>query len=159
MTFTITTCLNKQDYIKVMFVGLYKKPYYIIATIFGFCLLTISVLGFFGTIDFNIYSPLTDAFLGLLLLISPSIIVLIALNQLKSNPSFLKNITYTFTDEGITVTGMTFKSEFLWEHIIKEKEIGKFLILYHTKKFGNFIDKSNLSPDQLIFIKTKITNK
>jgi hypothetical protein len=159
MNFSITSCLNKQEYIKFMFVGLYKKLYYIIVTIFGLCLLTISALGAFSTINFNVYSPLTDAILGLFLLLSPSLIVLLALSQIKSNPSFLKNITYTFTDEGVTVTGMTFKSEFLWEHIIKEKEIGKFLILYHTKKSGNFIDKSKLTPEQLLFIKTKVIKK
>jgi len=159
MAFSITTCLNKQDYIKVMFVGLYKKPYYILATIFGFGLLTISVLGFFTTINLDIYSPMTDAILGLFLLLSPLLIVLLALNQIKSNPSFLKDITYKFTDEGMAVTGTTFKSEFLWEHIIRQKEIGKFLILYHTKKLGNFIDKSTLSHDQLLFIKSKITKK
>lgn len=159
MAFTITTCINKQDYIKVMFVGLYKKPYYIIATIFGFCLLTISVLNYFGAVNINVYSPLTDAILGLFLLLSPSLIVLLALSQIKSNPSLLKEMTYTFTEAGLAVTGMTFKSEFLWEHIIKQKEIGKFLILYHTKKFGNFIDKSKLSAEQLFFIKSKVGMK
>lgn len=156
MTFTITTCLNEKDYIKVMFIGLYKKPYYIIATIFGSCLLTTSVLNYFNVVNIEVYSPLTDAILGLFLLLSPSLIVLLSLSQIRSNPSFLKEMTYTFTEAGLSVTGMTFKSEFLWGNVLKQKEIGKFLILYHTKKFGNFIDKSQLSTDQLIFIKSKV---
>jgi hypothetical protein len=156
MNFSITSKLDKGDYIKVMFIGLYKKPYYIIAAIFGLCLLVVSILNHFNAISFEVYSPFTDAIVGLFLLLSPSLIVLLALNQLKSNPSFLKNMTYTFNNEGMAISRMTFKSEFLWEHIIKQKEVGKFLMLYHTKKFGNFIDKSRLTSDELAFIKSKI---
>ncbi len=159
MEFSITSRLNKKDYIKVMFIGLYRKPYYIIAAILGLFLVTISTLSYFNGINFNIYSPYTDAFLGLFLLVSPSLTVLLAISQIKSNPSFLNDVTYTFNDVGMAVHGLTFKSEFVWEHIIKQKEIGKFLILYHTKKFGNFIDKSKLSLEELAFVKSKVLKK
>lgn len=46
-----------------------------------------------------------------------------------------------------------------FSHIIKRKEINKFLILYHNKKFGNFIDKTKLTNEQLQFIKSKIKGK
>jgi hypothetical protein len=65
-------------------------------------------------------------------------------------------MTYTFNEESMAVNGLTFKSEFLWEHIIKQKEIGKFLILYHTQKNGNFINKSKLTSEELLSIKSKI---
>ena len=159
MDFSITSKLDKGDYIKVMFIGLYKKPYYIIATIFGLCLLIISILNYLNAISLYLYSPFTDAILLLFLLLSPSIIVFFALSQAKSNPSLLNDMTYTFNEESMAVNGLTFKSEFLWEHIIKQKEIGKFLILYHTKKIGNFIDKSKLTSEELLFIKSKIIKK
>ena len=159
MIFSITSKLDKGDYIKVMFIGLYKKPYYILATIFGFSLLIISILNYFNAIGFEVYSPFTDAILGLFLLLSPSIIVFFAVSQAKSNPSFLNEMTYTFNDVGISVTGLTFKTELLWEYIIKQKEIGDFLVLYHTKKFGIFIDKSKLTSEELLFIKSKIIKK
>jgi hypothetical protein len=159
MDFSITSKLDKGDYIKVMFIGLYKKPYYIIATIFGLCLLIISILNYFNAISFEVYSPFIDASLALFLLLSPSLIVLLSISQIKSNPSLLNDMTYTFNEESMAVNGLTFKSEFLWEHIIKQKEIGKFLILYHTKKFGNFIDKSKLTSEELLFIKSKIIKK
>jgi len=96
---------------------------------------------------------------GLFLLLVPSLIVMMSIYQFKSNPSFQNDITYTFSEDKILIQGITFKSEVSWAHIIKQKEISGFLILYHTKKFGNFIAKSKLSSDQLIFIKTKITKK
>jgi len=159
MNFSITSRLNKQEYIKVMFIGLYKRPGFIIAAIFGLYLLTTSVLSYFNVITFYAYSPLIDAIIGLFLLSAPLLIVLLSVNQVKSNSNLLSDMTYTFTDEGMTVTGITFKSEFSWEHIIKLKEIRQFLILYHTKRFGNFIDKSKLTPEQLLFIKSKIVKK
>lgn len=58
-------------------------------------------------------------------------------------------MTYTFSENGVVIQGSTFKSEFLWEHIVKQKELDKFLILYHSKKFGNFIDKTKMTVDQL----------
>jgi len=67
----------------------------------------------------------------------------LSINQIKSNPSLLNDITYTFNEESIAVSGLTFKSEFLWEHIIKQKEIGKFLILYHTKSLEALLINRN----------------
>lgn len=159
MNFSITSCLNKQEYIKVMFIGLYKKPGIIISTLIGLYLLITALFNYFSVVDFYVYSPFTDGILGLFLLLAPSLIVLLSVNQIKSNPNLLNNMTYTFTDTGIGVTGKTFKSEFSWEHIINQKEIRQFLILYHTKKFGSFIDKSKLTPEQLLFIKSKINVK
>lgn len=156
MNFSIVSRLNKQEYIKVMFIGLYKKPGFIISTIAGLYFLITALLNYFNVIDYHVYSPFNDGILGLFLLLSPSLIVLLSVSQIKSNSSLLNDITYTFTDTGMTVNGITFKSEFSWEHIIKQKERRQFLILYHTKKFGNFIDKSKLSPGQLLFIKSKI---
>jgi hypothetical protein len=88
-------------------------------------------------------------------LLGPILITFIAVRQFISNPSFRHKIKYTFSDNGITIEGSTFKGEFLWAHIIKLKEISNFLILYHSKKMGNFIDKTMLTNAQLQFIKTK----
>lgn len=159
MNFSITSCLNKQEYIKVMFIGLYKKPGFIIGTVVGLCLLITTLFDYFNVIDIYTFSPLTDGILGLFLLSVPSLIVLLSVYQVKSNPNLLNDMTYTFTDTGMTVTGMTFKSEFSWEHIIKQKEIGQYLVLYHTKNHGNFIDKTKLTPEQVLFIKSKINKR
>jgi hypothetical protein len=150
--FTIKMHLTKKEYAKVMFVGLYKKPVFILATLFGLYLMTTAILDYSGT-------PLYEIICGAFLLLAPTLIVLIAINQFASNLSFQNDMTYTFSENGVAIQGMTFKSEFLWSHIIKQKELGKFLILYHTKKFGNFIDKTKLTTNQLGFIKSKIKRK
>ncbi len=157
--FTITTRLTTKEYAKIMFVGLYKKPGFILATLLGLYLATTIILDYFNVIDWYSDTPTFEIACGAFLLLAPALIVFIAVRQFTSNPSFQNDITYIFREDGISCQGLTFKSEFLWTHIIKEKEIGKFLILYQSKKFGNFIDKTNLTTEQLNFIKSKVRQR
>jgi hypothetical protein len=154
--FTIITRLTKQEYIKVMFLGLYKKPAFILATLLGLYLVSTILLDYFKLIDYYTDTPLYEIICGAFLLLAPTLIVIIAVRQFTSNPSFQNDIKYTFSETGVATQGLTFKSEFSWTHITKQKELSKFLILYHSKKFGNYIDKTKLTVDQLNFIKSKV---
>jgi hypothetical protein len=157
--FTISSRITTKEYIKVMFVGLYKKPIFILATFIGLYYILTFVLDHFEFLNFYTGTPYFEIFFGLFLLLSPSLITGIAIRQFVSNPSFRNEIKYTFGENEYVVEGITFKAEFLWSHIIKQKEISKFLILYHNKKAGNFIDKTKLTLDQIQFIKSKIGQK
>ncbi len=159
MNFSVTTRLNRKDYTKIMYAGLYKKPVYIICTILGLYYLATVSLNYFNVINYYSSTSFSELFTSLFLLLFPSLIIMMSVYQFKSNPNFQNDITYTFSEDGILIQGTTFKSEISWAHIIKQKEIRGFLILYHTKKAGNFIAKSKLSPEQLIFIKAKIGKK
>ena len=139
-----------------MFVGLYKKPGFILATLLGLYFMVTLILDYFNIVSLYTDTPYFEIFCGLFLLLAPTLIVIISVRQFVSNPSFKNDITYTFGETGMKVQGLTFKGEFVWTHIIKQKELGNFLILYHSKKAGNFIDKSKLTLDQLQFIKTKV---
>lgn len=142
-----------------MYVGLYKKPVFILATLLGIYLETTVFLDYFKVIDYYTETPIYDIAIGTFLLLAPSLIVLISIRQFTSNPSFQNDMTYTFGDRGVAIKGLTFNSDFLWSHIIKHKELSKFLILYHSKKFGNFIDKTKLTEEQLEFIKSRVRKK
>ena len=157
--FSITTRLTSKDYSQVMFLGLYRKPVFILLTIFGIYLIGTSILDHFKIIDFYTDTPYLEIFGGLFLLLFPTLIVIIAVRQFLSNPGFQNEIKYTFSEDGVKVQGLTFKGEFLWAHIIKQKEINRFLILYHSEKMGNFIDKTKLTAEQIQFIKSKIKEK
>jgi YcxB-like protein len=158
-TFTIKTRLTTKEYAKVMFAGLYKKPAFILSTLLGLYFATTVILNYFKVIEWYHETPIFEIACGIFLLLAPTLIVLISVRQFRSNRSFQNDITYTFGDSGVAVQGLTFKSEFLWSHIIKQKELNKFLILYHSKKFGNFIDKTKLTTDQINFIKSKAEQK
>ncbi|WP_252793166.1 YcxB family protein [Mucilaginibacter flavidus] len=159
MNFSVTSKMTPQEYAKVMFIGLYKKPVFILCAVVGLYLLITVFLDYLGLVNYYDTKPLFEVFGGAFLVLAPTLIVIISVRQFKSNPSFQNDITYTFNDDGMVVQGITFKSVVSWPHIVKQKEIAGFLILYHTKRFGNFIDKSKLSEAQLIFIKTKTTGK
>ena len=147
------------EYAKITFLGIYKKPGFIIGTILGLYFIVTVILNYFRVINFYIDTPYFEIICGLFLLLSPTLIVIISVRQFISNPSFQHDIIYTFSENGMAVQGLTFKGEFVWTHIIKQKEIGNFLILYHSKKTGNFIDKSKLTLDQLQFIKSKVAKR
>lgn len=157
--FSLTTRLTTKEYKKIMFIGLYKKPGFILATLLGLYFVASIVLDYFNIISYYSETPIFEIFCGAFLLLAPALIVLLSVKQFTSNPSFQHDITYTFGESGIAIQGTTFKSEFLWTHIIKQKELNNFLILYHNKKFGNFIDKTKLTLDQLNFIKSKVSKK
>ena len=156
--FTITTRTTTKEYAKVMLIELYKKPVFIIATIVSLYLLTTVLLDHLKIINYYSDTPYFEFFGGLFVLLGPTLITFIAIRQFNSNPSFQHTIKYTFSDNGMGIEGKTFKGEFLWAHIIKQKEISNFIILYHNKRMGNFIDKTKLTKEQLQFIKTKIRN-
>ena len=151
--------MTRKEYTKIMFAGIYKKPAFIIATLLGLYFIVTVIVDYFKVVSFYADTPYFEIICGLFLLLSPTLIVLISVRQFISNPSFQNDIKYTFSENGLTVQGLTFKGEFVWTHIIKQKEIGNFLILYHTKRAGNFIDKSKLTTDQLNFIKTKVAQR
>ena len=154
--FSITTQTTAKEYAKVMLIGLYKKLGFIISFIVGLYLLTTVVLDYLKIINYYSETPYFEFICGLFILLGPILITLIAVRQFISNPSFRHKIKYTFSANGMAIEGSTFKGEFLWTHIIKQKEISNFLILYHSKKMGNFIDKTKLTNEQLQFIKTKV---
>lgn len=157
--FSITTHLTTKDYTKIMFTGLYKRPVYILATVLGLYLFTTAFLDIFGIIEWYSETPIYETALGLFLIASPTIIAVAAIQQFKSNPNFKDSITYTFGEDLVCCKAATFKTEFLWSNILKQKEMGNYLVLYQTKKTGIFIDKTQLTSEQIAFIKSKITQK
>ena len=148
--------MTKKEYAKVMFIGFYKKPVYFLSTLLGLYFMTTVVLNYLNVIQYYSETPLFEICCGLFFLLAPTLIIIIAVRQFASNPSFQNDLHYTFSDQGITVTGLTIKSEFVWAHIIKQRELDKFLILYPSKRVGYYIDKTKLTSEQLQFVKSKV---
>lgn len=138
-----------------MIIGLYQKLPFILFSLIGAFFIIRYFLVYFNIIVYN-NSNIFDLIAGFLLSLLPFLIAIMAIRQFNSNPSFSKPITYHFNEIGIIVQGGTFKGEFVWQHIQKFKEIGKYLILYHSKRTGNYVDITSLNLEQLKFIKSKI---
>lgn len=157
--FSITVRLTEKEYSKIMYSGLYRKPGMVVTGIVGIFLILSTIVDPLKIIAPFPDMPYVEIVVGLLGLLLPTLIVLMALKQLRSNPGFQHEMVYTFSEEGFKIQGNTFKGEFQWAHIIKRKEINKFLILYHSKRMGNFIDKTKLADNQLQFIRSKVGRK
>jgi hypothetical protein len=97
--FSITTRLTGKEYSKVMFIGLYRKPRIIVLTILGVVLL----LGGLKIIPFYSDDPYLEIIIGLYFLLISPIAVLRTLKQLRSDPMFLDEITYTFGEGGFKI--------------------------------------------------------
>jgi hypothetical protein len=154
--FTITTQITAKEYGKASLAGLYKKPVFILLSIWG---LYAVVASFFTSISFfkpEADNPYPGLVPGILLLFLPLLLVLISLSQFNSDRKYRDSIKYTFDEKGMTSEGKTFKSEYAWDHFIKQKDVGKYLVIYHTKKTASFLDKSKLTQEQLEFIKGKV---
>jgi hypothetical protein len=96
MNFSITSKMTPREYAKVMFIGLYKRPVFIICAIVGLYLLTTVFLDYFGVVNYYDTQPRFELFGGVFLVLLPTLIVMISVRQFKSNPSFQNDITYTF---------------------------------------------------------------
>jgi hypothetical protein len=157
--FSVTMRLTGKEYAKVLYTGLYRKPGFIIITILGVYYMVTALLDQLEIINFYSGIPYPEFFVGLFALLFPSLLVMASLRQLRSSPSFQHEMVFTFGENGMKVQGLNFKGEFQWAHLTKRKEFGKFLILYHSKKMGNFLDKTKLTGDQLEFIRSKVRSK
>jgi len=150
--FSVTTRLTEKEYSKVVFAGLYRKPGIVIASILG----VIIILSGLKIMPFYSDPSHLEIFIGLYFLLLPTIILLRSLKQFRSTPSFQDEIIYTFNESGFIVQGPGFSGEMQWGLIMKLQEINKFLILYHSKAAGNYIDKTKLTSEQLQFIRSKV---
>ena len=155
-TFTITMLLTKKDYINYLFREIYKRPYSIFLTVLGLVLVATTSLQLLKIISIFYETPLAELGMGILLLLSPIISILIASKTYYSSPCLRDEIKYTFGQDEVIVKGSSFNTSFTWDHIIKSKEMGDFLLLYSSKKLANFIRKDKLSKEQLDFIKSKV---
>lgn len=157
--FTITSRMTRKTYAGFLYGAIYKKPLMIVATLLGLYLLVTVALYYSHVSNYYSETPVFETVAGIFILSGPTLIVLMAMRGQFSNPSMQHDISYTFSVDGVLVKGLTFKSEYSWEHIIRLKETKHFLILYHSKKLANFADKAKLTPEQLQFVKSRVRKK
>lgn len=155
-TFSCTTQLNSKIVAGIMGKGLYKKPSIIFAQILGLYFISTIILDHYNIINWYSGTPYWEIGLGLFLLLAPILILFISIVQFNSNPANKEAILYTFSNQGVEIKGNSYLSKLDWIYFMKQKEIGQYLILYHSKKFGSYIDKTMLTDAQIEFIKFKI---
>lgn len=154
--FTVLTKLTPGQYGRLFARRLYRRPATILITIIGLFILFTSLLDVFHVI--YLYDDPSVYYLagGVFFLLFPLLIVLAAIRQFRQSPGLLDETYHTFDEEGMKVKARAFKGEFSWILLQKYRESGHFLVLYHTKTATSIIDKTQITPAQLDYIKSKV---
>lgn len=158
MEFSITNKLDQKLYFKNILITFYKKPALIIATIIGLIIFYPIFLDLAGIKKYSssiYYFELTGS---LFILFAPLLATIYSYNSIKQNKALNQTIQYTFDKESLLMTGETFTNKLNWNHFTKYKEFRDFIVLYISKGRGIFIEKKQLTPPQILFIKTMINN-
>ena len=69
--FSITTHLTTKEYVKIMYLGLYRKPGFILATLLGLYFATTIILDYLNLIDWYANTPTFEIVCGAFLLLAP----------------------------------------------------------------------------------------
>lgn len=140
--FSITTTLSLTDYAKVYFLGVIRKPAFILIPLFG------------------LYMMYHESYImGVFFIVAPVLATWTAVRRYKSNADYNSVIQYTFGENGIRTEAPSCTSDYAWSHIVKYQQISHFIILYHGNNTGNIIDVQKLTPEQLQFIRYKVDAK
>ena len=78
----------------------------------------------------------------------------------SSNKNIQESITYTFTDEKISIEGETFDEDFAWNSVYKVKENKDWFLIYQSAQIMNMVPKKFFTKEQVSALRRIIkTNK
>lgn len=140
----IETKLQKKEYLKLMFLWFYTKPWMIFISIVGLLMFLSSKLYFIGfNIPFDHKSVFQCIFGGLIVFFIPFMVVKTVNKAFSSRGRLHEKIIYEFYQDKFSIQGESFISETAWNtaHVIKETK--KWILLLHNKILINAIPKSN----------------
>lgn len=124
---------SKKEYRKWVWIHIYHTPFGILDTVAGAFILLITAFNYLS----NPYSNNieTGIFLGLLLLLYPTLYVIIT-NYIRTNktPQQDAEQTWSVDERMIKIQGNGFKSEFEWSKMYKIGSLEEVILLYNSRK-------------------------
>ena len=146
---TINTKLNLEEYRKLLFILTYRKPWTIFVTLFGFFMIAIGCVTYFGIT--NDTEKMTFQFvIGIILIfLTPYKVFATTKRNFNSNQRLQEEIEYEFTNEKMKIKGESFNSEFDWYNTNKIEELNNWFLIYQSSTTGNLIPKKNLSKTEI----------
>lgn len=150
--------INFNDYFKLNYILTYKNRWAIYISIVGLLMLAVTVLYYSGLTP-EIFAkgttPYFQLFFGLFTSIGiPISIYFMAKKNFKTSERLQEEIEYDFTNEKFKLTGNSFSSEMTWDKTYKIQELKNWYLIYQNRKVANLIPKSNLSTDQIEYLRT-----
>ncbi|WPV67941.1 YcxB family protein [Chitinophaga sp. LS1] len=148
-SFSHTSKISPAAYIKFLYAQFYKKPTILVLYLFAFYFLTRIINDTAGIPSFEFYFIIFSV-------IFPSLMIYITLKKPGVKRYVYAPLQYTFTDEAILIQGEDFKTELKWSAIRNVKVMKHLLFFKTTRTNGTLFDKDLLTPEQLVFIQSKI---
>lgn len=156
MKFSRRTTLT--EYIKVAYAISYRNGVLRFSTILGLLMLLVTIIyltgtapGLFGD-DFNLWG---EIFMTFLLLVGiPVSIYFSAKSNYFSTRRLQEQKEYEFFDETLRITGESFNSELNLNKAYKIEELNNWFLIYESKRTANFINKKELSSEQIEYLRS-----
>jgi hypothetical protein len=155
--FIIKNSISRAEYSNLILKRAYKQPMYKVLTVAGILMLCVAILASFNLIEMQDASdpPIFQFLMGLFVLALP-FLTKIQAGKIYDRSQILKGeVTYTFSDLEIHSQGLEFSNTNSWNLIIKRQEIGNYILLFTDISSAIILNKKNLSPEQLNFIRNK----
>lgn len=149
-SFTHTSHISPAVYIKFLYGQFYKKPAIILLYLFSGYFVSRIITGAAGIPSFEFYYVLFS-------IIFPTLMIYLTLKKPGVQRYVYAPLQYTFTDETILIQGADFKTELKWSAIRKVKVMKHLLFFKTTRTNGTLFDKNLLTPEQMEFIRSKMT--
>jgi hypothetical protein len=130
----------------------------IFLTIIGLIMLITAILYFLGVpIPFD-NAPYFPLIFGFFIILLPYFLYRNSKKNFSSHARLHEEITYEFTEEKISITGETFKSEMDWTKLYKIEEMSNWILIYQNRIIANVIPKDSFG-DKLIDFKNLVIGK
>jgi len=156
----IKTKLTVNDFIKVNFILLFRRPIFFI--VFGIMVISL-ILGIASALfsstalgEFSLSRILTPL---IVLTILPAMTYFIARKNYTSNKRISEVIEYNFGKDYLTVTGESFKSELTWDKVYRVTQFKKWILIYQSKQIANVIHRCDVWDGAMQDLKQILTDK
>lgn len=146
---TIKTRLNFEEYKKLIFILIYKKPIVIFITVLGLYMIVHASLSYFGIIRINNNITIQFIFGIIITFLIPYNIYKSSKKNFETNKRIQEEIEYNFTNEKIIVKGESFNLEHEWNKITRIKELKDCFLIYQSKTSADIIPKRNLLESEI----------
>ncbi|MEO6151171.1 MAG: YcxB family protein [Mucilaginibacter sp.] len=155
---TIHTKLAFKDFLGLQFLLVYKKPAFIVLSMFGLGMLCFSVLYFLGFWQKGSLPVFQLLFSAFTLIFLPFSIYRSAINQFKANSHLQEALTYTFGQREVEIKGETFISFLPWSKTYMVEELSTWILIYQDNRVLNVIPKRFVTESELNAFRHLIKN-
>ncbi|MDO3627227.1 YcxB family protein [Mucilaginibacter sp. BT774] len=156
MNFSIQHQLTQKEYRQLSFTLTYQKWFIILVNALALVYLVLLIIT-----KGSIWNNDTSSFGVAVVVLSVwyPIAILIGVNRnYKSNYRLNEEITYSFSDEGYSVTGESFNSQLNWEKVYKVKIIKGWILLYSNSRIASLIKVGAEDENNVEILKAFLKN-